>query len=67
MIRISEVEGASRESGDDSLWIKTGCALSEQAPSGSASFDPATLSPCEAGWIYYLRGTIYYLFGKDTD
>ena len=30
------------------LWIKTACALSEQAPSGSICFDPATLSPGEA-------------------
>ena len=39
---------ASRESLCDSLWIKTGCALSERAPSGPAGFDPATSSPCEA-------------------
>ncbi len=57
MIRISAVEGASRESLCDSLWIKTGCALSEQAPSGPAGFDPATLSPCEAWFgVHEARG-----------
>ena len=48
MIGISAVEGALRESGGDSLWIKTGRALSKRASSGPAGFDPATLSPCEA-------------------
>ncbi len=48
MIGISAVEGASQESLCDSLWSKTACALSEQAPSGSIRFAPATLSPCEA-------------------
>ncbi len=40
-------EGASRESLCDSLRIKTGRSLSKRASSGSASFDPATSSPCE--------------------
>ena len=57
MIRISAVEGASRESLCDSVWIKTGGALSKRAPMdrdfaalslGILGFDPATLSPCEA-------------------
>ena len=60
-------DDALRESGGDSLGIKTGRALSKRASSGSACFDPATLSLCEADWIYCLRGTIYYLFGTDTD
>ncbi len=48
MIRISGVDGVSRVLRGNTLWIKTGCSLSEQAPSGSACFDPATSSPCEA-------------------
>ena len=56
MIGIWAVEGASRESRCDSLGIKTACALSEQAPSGSICFDPATLSPGEA-WSGVHEGT----------
>ncbi len=48
MIGISAVEGASRESQCDSLWIKTVQALSKRASSGPAGFAPATASPCEA-------------------
>ncbi len=48
MIRIAAVEGASRESRCDSLWIKTGRALSKRASSGPAGFGPAGSSPCEA-------------------
>ena len=48
MIRISAVEGASRESRGDCLGSKTGCALSKRASSGPAGFAPATASPCEA-------------------
>ncbi len=66
MMWIAAVEGASRESLCGSLGIKAGCALSKRASSGPTRLAPATSSPCEAFWIYYLRGTIYYLFGKDA-
>ncbi len=46
--RIFGVEGAWRVLRGNTLWIKTGRALSKRASSGPASFDPATLSPCEA-------------------
>ena len=48
MIRIWAVEGASRESRGDSLWIKTASAFVVRAPAGQIRLDPATLSPCEA-------------------
>ena len=56
MMGIFEVEGASPESRCDSLGITTGRALSKRASSGPASFDPATLSPCETwfGWVRWL-------------
>ena len=46
------------------LGIKTASAFVVRAPAGQIRLDPATASYGEAGWIYYLRGTIYYLFGK---
>ncbi len=48
MIRIPGVEGASRESRCDSLWIKSALAFVVQAPAGQICLAPATLSPCEA-------------------
>ncbi len=50
MIRIWGVEGASRESGGDSLGIKSALAFVVRAPAGQIGLDPATLSPCE-GWF----------------
>ena len=70
-----DLDGGGRLAGvaGNTLWIKTGRALSEQAPSGPDGFDPATLSPCEAwfgmyeaggqesgGGIWGLDGAIYY-------
>ena len=40
----------------NTLWINTGCALSEQALSGPDGFDPATSSPCEAWFGMYEAG-----------
>ncbi len=56
MIGISGVDGASGESRCDSLWIKTGRALSERVPSGPDCFDPATLVCGEACFLAVLSG-----------
>ena len=56
-------EGASRVLRGNSLWITTGCALSERVPSGPVGCDPATASPGEAwfqGTAVGVRG------GKNT-
>ncbi len=51
--RISGVDGASRKSRCDSLWIKTTLAFVVRAPAGQIRLDPATLSPCEAFFGVY--------------
>ena len=59
MIGISAVEGASRELRGDSVGIKTGRALSEQAPSGPVRFRSGDFVALRSGLD--LLFTRYYL------